>query len=196
MTLLLKSVVTEESMGCETPSPSPVPQSGTPSPTCLRRGFGRQVGWERAGVRGSCRVGCGPLSKGLCKNYFRFWRERHRARCEARGRECIRSDTRPTENEADRPGAAPPRRAGGLWLAGFVAPRSQTAAGMLPRRASPASQIPSSKTGITFCTDPKESSCCAVQRRHLARRRLSGTPARVQRKRFDDMFPRSEAEPR
>jgi len=36
-----------------------------------------------------------------------------------------------------------------------IAPRSQTASGMLPRRASPASQIPSSKTGITFCTDPK-----------------------------------------
>jgi len=29
------------------------------------------------------------VAKGLCKNYFRFWRERHRARCEARGRECI-----------------------------------------------------------------------------------------------------------
>ena len=106
-------------------------------------------------------AGARRLAKGLCKNYFRFWRERHRARCEARGRECIRSDTRPTEERSRWPGAAPPRRAGGLWLAGFVAPRSQTAAGMLPRRASPASQIPSSKTGINFCTDPKWRRCAA-----------------------------------
>ncbi|MBP8261707.1 MAG: ADP-ribosylglycohydrolase family protein [Verrucomicrobia bacterium] len=65
--------------------------------------------------------------KGLCKNYFRFWRERRRARCEAQGRECIPSDTRPTEQRSKWPGAAPPRRAGGLGRAGFVAPRSQTA---------------------------------------------------------------------
>ncbi len=64
-----------------------------------------------------------------------------------------------SEERSRWPGAAPPRRAGGLWLAGpagrGIAPRSQTAAGMLPRRASPASQIPFSKTGIHFCTDPK-----------------------------------------
>gem|GEM_PF-4443449 len=41
---------------------------------------------------GSCHA------KGLCTNYFRFRRERHRARCEARGRACIRSDTRPSND--------------------------------------------------------------------------------------------------
>ncbi len=42
-------------------------QSGTPSPTCLRPGFGRQVGWERAGVRGLCRVSCRPI--GMIENF-------------------------------------------------------------------------------------------------------------------------------
>ena len=28
--------------------------AGAPSPTCLRPGFGRHVGWERAGVRVLC----------------------------------------------------------------------------------------------------------------------------------------------
>ncbi len=36
-------------------------------------------------------------------------------------------DTRPTEQRSRWPGAAPPRRAGGLGRAGCVAPRSQTA---------------------------------------------------------------------
>src|SRR5207244_743797 len=56
-----------------------------------------------------------------------------------------------TDEQGSRwPDAAPPLRAGALWLAGFVAHSSQTAAGMLVARASPASQIASSKIGIYF----------------------------------------------
>ena len=46
--------------------------------------------------------------------------------------------------------AAPALRAGGLWLAGYVAHSLQTTAGMLVVRASPLSQIPSSNIGIYF----------------------------------------------
>ena len=80
---------------------------------------------------------------------------RDRARCEARGRECIRSDTRPPEQRSRWPDGAPPLRAGALWRAGFVAHSLQTAAGMLVVRASPARQIASSKIGSYSCTDPK-----------------------------------------
>ena len=55
---------------------------------------------------------------GSVENLFRFWRKRHRARCEAQGTECIPRDTRLTEEQRRWSGAAPPRRAGGLWLAG------------------------------------------------------------------------------
>src|SRR5690606_24677178 len=54
----------------------------------------------------------------------------------------------------------PPRRAG-LGGFGSLVPPSRDCSSvtevkaMLLRRASPASQIPSSKIGINFCTDPK-----------------------------------------
>src|SRR5437879_7453341 len=89
-------------------------------------------------------------TKGPFKDNFRFGRERRRARCEARGGSIPQSGAVTDEQRSRWPGAAPPLRAGALWLAGFVAHSSQTAAGMLVARASPASQIASSKIGIYF----------------------------------------------
>ena len=54
------------------------------------------------------------------------------------------------EQRSSWPGAAPPLRAGAIWLAGFVSHSSQATSGMLLVRASPASQIASSKIGIYF----------------------------------------------
>ena len=90
------------------------------------------------------------FDKGPFKNNFRFWRERRRARCEARGGSIPHSGAVTDEQGSRWPDAAPPLRAGALWLAGFVAHSSQTAAGMLVARASPASQRASSKIGIYF----------------------------------------------
>src|SRR2546426_5300345 len=89
-------------------------------------------------------------AKGPFKNNFRFGRERRRARCEARGGSIPQSGAVTNEQRSRWPGAAPPLGAGALWLAGFVAHSSQTAAGMLVVRASPASQIAFSKIGIYF----------------------------------------------
>src|SRR5437867_10632375 len=94
-------------------------------------------------------------TKGSFKNNFRFWRERRRARCEARGGSIPHSGAVTDEQRSRWPDAAPPLRAGALWLAGFVAHSSQTAAGMLVARASPASQIASSQIGNYFLRDPK-----------------------------------------
>src|SRR3989442_8685507 len=94
------------------------------------------------------------FTKGPFKNNFRFWRERRRARCETRGGSIPQSGGVTHEQRSRWPDAAPPLPAGALWLAGFVAHSSQTAAGMLVARASPASQIASSKIGIYFLTNP------------------------------------------
>jgi hypothetical protein len=54
----------------ENPFPAPIHQvaishslerssfDSSPSPTCLRPGFRRHVGWEKAGVKGLCMVSC------------------------------------------------------------------------------------------------------------------------------------------
>src|SRR5437870_12713978 len=65
--------------------------------------------------------------KGPFKNNFRFWRERRRARCEARGGSIPHSGAVTDEQRSRWPDAAPPLGAGALWLAGFVAHSSQTA---------------------------------------------------------------------
>src|SRR5436309_9680819 len=56
--------------------------------------------------------------KGPFKNNFRFWRERRRARCEARGGSIPHSGAVPTSKEADGP--TPPRPSG-LGLFGLLA---------------------------------------------------------------------------
>jgi len=102
------------------------PPKGLPWPEAFRRSSNSV--WATSSALVQLRV-CAKITSG-------FWRERRRARCEApacrggagrQGRECIPCDTRPTEQRSRWPGAAPPRRAGGLGRAGGVAPRSQTA---------------------------------------------------------------------
>src|SRR2546422_11553973 len=87
-------------------------------------------------------------AKGPFKNNFRFWRERRRARCEARGGGIPHSGAVTDEQGSRWPDAAPPLRAGALWLSGFVSPSSQTASGILVARASPPKQITSRQIGI------------------------------------------------
>ena len=55
-------------------------------------------------------------------------------------------DLRLTSNAAASPKDRNPLRAGPDWPPGFVAPRSQSAAAMLPRRAGPASQSGPART--------------------------------------------------
>src|SRR2546422_7845625 len=64
--------------------------------------------------------------KGPFKNNFRFWRERRRARCEARGGSIPQSGAVTDEQRSRWPGAAPPLRAGALWLAGFIRSEEHT----------------------------------------------------------------------
>jgi len=92
--------------------------------------------------------------KGLCKNYFRFWRERRRARCEAQGRECI--PLRSSTDRATKPMARrrPVPAGWGPWARWLCCSSRTDRAGMLARRALPARPIPSSKIGSNFCTDP------------------------------------------
>src|SRR5260370_138561 len=55
-----------------------------------------------------------------------------------------------------------PRPATGKRPSGFVAPRSQTAAGMLPRRASPSGLLPENRPPANFKTGSKSISAVFV----------------------------------
>jgi hypothetical protein len=103
------------------PAPARLPRhrnNGRPFPTLWRTvvhvhhhpGSRSDQQFGRAGYPLRCDLDHARLqnawAKGSCKNNFGFWRPRRRARCEARGRECIRCDTRPTEERSRWPGGA------------------------------------------------------------------------------------------
>jgi len=104
------------------------------------------------------------VSKGLCKNYFRFWRERHRARCLG-----PRDGVYPLRYSADRGTTQmvrcrpAPEGWGALahWLRCSLVTEVKA---MLLRRASSASQVLSSKIGSSFCTNLKDIASLLAQK--------------------------------